>query len=61
MGVGLPPVRVCASGYHIVAVLKYLLIPSRSHLNISRVFFHNGIGYRYNLVCTYKPFTVMHR
>ena len=50
MGVGLPPVRVC--GY-LVVFLEYLLISSRSQLNISRVFFHNGIGFKYNLVCTY--------
>ena len=40
--------------------LKYLLLihPGyRSQLGISRVFFHDGIGFKYNLVCTYGRFT----
>ena len=51
MGTGLPHVRVC--GY-LVAFFQ-ILISSRSQLNISRVFFHNGIGYKYSFVCIDIP------
>ena len=48
VGVGLSPVRVCDILW---PFLRSLLISSRSQLNISRVFFHDGIGFKYNLVC----------
>ena len=58
MGVGLSPVRVCVI---LLPFLKSLLISSRSQLNISRVFFHDGIGFKYNLVCAYGAHADIYR
>ena len=52
VGVGLSPVRVCGHLF----LSSILFHPKyRSHLGISRVFFHDGIGFKYNLVCAYGP------
>ena len=47
MSVGLPPLRVCRY------LVTFSLISSRSQLKILRVYFYQGVGFKYNLVCSY--------
>ena len=62
MGLRLPPVRVCVYLLFIFflvacAQVSSNFIPDRAQLNITRVFFHEGIGFKYNLVCTCRRST----